>query len=258
MLNFLLALGVYVFLFVLFFFSVKIGYRIGIWRKTHIEQNQFNIVKVAEGTVFALLGLLVAFSFSGAYDRFENRKLKIIDEINAIEVVYHRIDLLKPSVQTNLRNLIKHYVDERIATYGRIAEFKDIWNELDYTKSLQNEVWLTAVSAVQQTNDHAATLLFINAINNMLDLANTRMLITRVHPPLPIFLLLIGLGALSSFLIGYSMAKKKVYNSLYTICFVAITAFTLYIIIDLEFPRLGMLRVDTFDNFLIETREGLK
>jgi len=92
----------------------------------------------------------------------------------------------------------------------------------------------------------------------MLDIANTRIMITRVHPPGQIFFLLIGLGALSSFLVGYGMAKRPKFSFVYTLCFVAITAYTLYVIIDLEFPRIGMIRVDAFDHFLVEARDGLK
>jgi hypothetical protein len=258
MINFLLALGVFIFLFILLFISVKIGFRFGMWRKVHAEQNQLGIVKVAEGTVLALLGLLVAFSFSGAYSRFEERKIKIIDEVNSIEVVYHRIDLLKEPLQAGMRTLIKQYVDDRIAIYHQLAEFHGFWEEIEHFKQIQNQVWLQSVDATKQTADHAVTLLFIPAINTMLDVANARIMITRVHPPIPIFMLLIGLSTLSAFLVGYGMAKKQKYSLVYTLSFVAITAFTLYVIIDLEFPRLGMIRVDAFDQLLIEARSGLK
>jgi hypothetical protein len=256
--NFLLALGVFAFLFILLFISCKIGYWFGMWRKGQGTQSQLGIVKVAEGTVFALFGLLVAFSFSGAYTRFEERKIKIIDEVNAIEVAYHRIDLLKPALQPVMRTLIKNYIDDRIATYKRLAEFHGFYVELETFKQVQNRVWLQAVDATQQTADHAVTLLFIPAINNMLDIANTRIMITRIHPPIPIFMLLIGLGALSAFLAGYSMARKQKYSLVYALCFVGVTAFTLYVIIDLEFPRMGMIRVDAFDYLLLEARDGLQ
>ena len=46
-----------------------------------------------EGAVFALFGLLVAFSFSGAAERFDVRRQLIVEEANAIGTAYLRIDL---------------------------------------------------------------------------------------------------------------------------------------------------------------------
>jgi len=163
--NFLIALGVYVFLFILLFVSIKVGYRYGIWRKVQVEQNQFGIVKVAEGTIFAIFGLLVAFSFSGAYQRFEDRKIKIIEEINAIEVAYLRTDLLEVTSQASMKALLREYVDARIETYERLAEFHGFWKELALFRELENKVWVQAVAAVKKTNTNSASLLFIPAIN---------------------------------------------------------------------------------------------
>ena len=257
MINFLLAVGVFVGLFFLLFFSIKIGYRFAEWRNVAAKQNHNNIVKVVEATVFALLGLLVAFSFSGAYDRFENRKLKIIEEINSIVTAYDRISLLKPDLQPEMRMAFKAYVDERIASYHRLAEFHGFNLELKRLKQLQNDVWNKAIAAVDATNSNSSTIVFIPAINNMFEVANTRIMITRMHPPVQIFLLLIGLAAISAFLAGYNMSKRKTYSLVYTLCFSAITAFTLYVIIDLEFPRVGMIRIDAFDNLLVEARDNL-
>ena len=47
-----------------------------------------------EAAVFALLGLLIAFTFSGALSRFDVRRVQAVDEANAIGTAYLRIDLL--------------------------------------------------------------------------------------------------------------------------------------------------------------------
>lgn len=258
MFNFLLAFSTYVFLFILLWVSVRVGYGFGIRQYTPTTNGQIAIVKVAEGTVFALLGLLVAFSFSGAYDRYENRKLKIMEEVNAIDTAYRRIDLLAPNQQSMMRGVIKHYVDSRLETYKKLTEYSGFDEEYEEINKEHDKLWLSTMAAVKATNNEATTLLFVNAIDDMLGIADTRILLTRVHPPVQIFILLIGLASLSSFLAGYSMAKNKTYSAVYTLCFVAITAFTLYVIIDLEFPRIGMIRVDGFDRFIAEMRDSLR
>jgi len=52
-----------------------------------------------EGAVYGLLGLLIAFSFSGAAERFAGRRTLIIEEANAIGTAYLRVDLLPEEAQ---------------------------------------------------------------------------------------------------------------------------------------------------------------
>ena len=40
--------------------------------------------------------------------------------------------------------------------------------------------------------------------------------------------------------------------------FAAVLSLTVYVILDLEFPRLGLIRVDAADQVLIELRESMK
>src|SRR5258706_15846741 len=114
MINFLLALAVFTSLVILFFISIFIGYQFGVSRKTKTARHHLEVVRVAEGTVFALFGLMVAFAFSGAYMRFEERKIKIIAEVNAIQEAYQYTDLLEAESRTGMRALIRQYVDFRI------------------------------------------------------------------------------------------------------------------------------------------------
>ena len=48
---------------------------------------------IVEGAVFALLGLLLAFTFAGAASRFDDRRKLIVEESNAIGTAYLRLDL---------------------------------------------------------------------------------------------------------------------------------------------------------------------
>jgi hypothetical protein len=107
------------------------------------------------------------------------------------------------------------------------------------------------------TKDPIATQLFLPDLTNMFDVETIGIELTRVHPPVAIFGLLIGLAVLSGFLAGYSTAGSQSKLSLHILSYVAITAFTIYIIIDLEFPRVGMIRVDAFDQILQNARDEM-
>ena len=57
---------------------------------------------VIEASIFALLGLLVAFTFSGAEARFDTRRQLIVEETNAIGTAYLRLDLLPADAQPDV------------------------------------------------------------------------------------------------------------------------------------------------------------
>jgi hypothetical protein len=215
------------------------------------------ITRIAEGTVFALLGLLIAFTFSGAYDRFEQRKYYIIDDANSIKRLYSRIDLLKPQYQESLRQLIRQYLEDKIVLYHSYSSINPAHKENQRLQISEKKLWHAGVTAVQGTNNTATTLLFIDAINNMFELTNKRLAIAKIHPPIPIFTLLIFLAMLSCFLIGYSLSEKKISHPIFVYSYILVISFTIYLIIELELPRIGVIRLDRFDYLLVETKNNL-
>ena len=81
---------------------------------------------------------------------------------------------------------------------------------------------------------------------------------TQMHPPIVIYGMLVGLALASALLAGYGMAGGKSRNWLHMIGFATVMAVAVYVIIDLEFPRLGLIRVDAFDQALVELRASMK
>ncbi|MEY3788920.1 MAG: hypothetical protein RLZ75_3128 [Pseudomonadota bacterium] len=93
---------------------LEIGQRIGIARIAHNSDGLAKGSGAAEGAVFALLGLLIAFTFSGATSRFEDRRHLITEEANDIGTAYLRVDLLPSDAQPEIRELFRRYVDLRV------------------------------------------------------------------------------------------------------------------------------------------------
>lgn len=255
--NFIIAVLAFSVLFILMLFCSYCGRVFGRWQLSRQIHKKLRILPVAEGAVFALLGLLIAFTFSGAYDRFENRKMRIIDEANAMETLYYQINLLVPQTQAALRASLKDYIDSEILIYKRISYLNA--DDADITKSLEirKKIWNEAIVATKLTNDTAVTSLVISAVNNLFEIANTHFALNRLHPPFAIFGLLLILAMLSGFLTGYSTAGTINYNRIYIFIYVLITALTLYIIMDLEFPRVGLINVNLFDHLLLDVRKTL-
>jgi hypothetical protein len=256
--NLLLAGTVLIVLLGLLSLSVVCGRMYGRNQIKKHADKQLEVVIVAEGAVFTLLALLVAFAFSGAYDRFESRKMHIIEEANAVDTAYKRIGLLTPETQEGLRDNFRKYLDGHLQMYKNVANFKLLRHQIEDSLLLEDQIWNQALAACKVTNDSSATQLLLPAINSMFDAENTGIEITRIHPPAAIFELLIGLAILSGLLAGYSTADSKSRMSLHILSYITITAFTIFIIINLEFPRLGVIRVDAFDRILTTVRDHMQ
>lgn len=213
----------------------------------------------AEAAVFGLFGLLVAFTFSGAASRFEDRRELITTEANAIGTAYLRLDLLPSDAQPALRDLFRKYVDNRYSVYHEAGDSVATQAALAETAKLQTAIWDMTFGALQRQGlPTPATTLSLSSLNEMIDITTTRHMATRNHPPLVVFTMLAVFSLICSALVGYAISQNPARSWLHTLTFAAVVSLTVYVIVDLEFPRVGLVRVDSADVVLAELRESMQ
>src|SRR6476469_4199228 len=108
-----------VFVFIGMLACAEMGRRLGLGHLAREPKKLAEGAGAAEAAVFGLLGLLIAFTFSGAASRFEDRRHLVTEEANAIGTAYLRVDLLPADAQPELRRLFRRYTDVRASTYRR-------------------------------------------------------------------------------------------------------------------------------------------
>ena len=212
-----------------------------------------------EAAVFALFGLLIAFTFSGAANRFLEKQMLVAEEANDIGTAYLRVDLVAPPAQPALRELFRQYLDARIAAYERLPDVSAAMSEMAKSKELQNRIWAGAIQATRSPDAASnAALLLLPALNTMFDITTTRTMALQMHPPKVIFALLFALGLLCSLLAGHRMALRGRRNWLHILGFAVFTAAVVYVILDVEYPRIGLIRISGADRVLVELRRSMK
>jgi hypothetical protein len=212
-----------------------------------------------ETAVFALLGLLIAFTFSGALTRFDSRRAQVVQEANAIGTAWLRLDLLPASAQPKLRDTFRSYVDSRIDTYRKLPDLKAVRAEVVRSSELEQDIWKQVTTAVGLPDARPdAALLLMPALNDMFDITSTRLAATQLHPPIIIYAMLVALALVAALLAGYQSAGEKGYAWIHKIAFATIVALTVYVILEIEYPRLGLVRIDAIDHLLVDVRAGLK
>jgi hypothetical protein len=215
-------------------------------------------LSAVEGAVYGLLGLLLAFTFSGAASRYEARRHLIVEEANAIGTAYLRLDLLSAGPRDVLQEKFRRYVDSRLDFYSKIQDPEAARQSFDKSVELQGMIWREAVAAGPTAPISQAPMLLLPALNQMIDITTTRAVALHLHPPAIIYLLLAGLALLSALMAGYSMAQSKTHSWLHMLVYAAILALIFYVILDLEFPRLGLIRIDAADELLVSVRQSMK
>ena len=206
-----------------------------------------------------MLALLVAYTCSGAAARFDTRRQLIVEETNDIGTVYLRLDLLPTAAQPPLRTHFRQYVAARLAVYHQISDVAATTEALERAATVQTEIWTQAVADSREPDAHPdAAKLLLPALNAMFDMMTTRTLALQMHPPPIIFAMLFMVALASALLAGHGLARGERRNWLHMVGFAATIAVTVYVILDLEFPRLGLIRVEAFDQALVDLLKSMK
>jgi hypothetical protein len=214
-------------------------------------------VGAIEASLFALLGLMIAFTFSSASGRYEARRQLIIDESNAIRTAYRRLDLLPAAARERDRTLVRRYVAMRVDAYAQLPR-ADAMTEFAQARSLEDPIWGTAIAGCGATRSPACATVLLPSLNALFDVANHRTLIIGFHPPPIIFVVLIGLALACSVMAGIGMGVAPGRNWFYMIAYAAVVALTIYIIIEIEYPRAGFIRLNLNDDVLITTLDQVR
>ena len=249
--------GFCVLLFLGMLAMIEFGRRIGLRRRSKGSTEEGGLGNI-EGAMFALFGLMIAFTFSGAATRFNEKRMLVAEEANTIEVAYLRLQLLPEDTRGPLQALFRDYVDSRIETYHRLPDIKSAEEEMRETKKIREAIWAAAVSATGSPAAHVdAGKLTLPAINEMIDIMTIRTMSLHMHPPKIIYLLLFGLGILCSMLAGYRMSAGKDRSWLHILTFVTVTVSIVFVILDVEYPRWGLIRIQGADQVLVDVRESM-
>jgi hypothetical protein len=200
-----------------------------------IERDDFGVVLNATLT---LLALLIAFSFSMAISRYDQRKNYEEAEANAIGTEYVRADLLQAGDSVKVRDLLRKYLRQRILFYaardsGHLAQIET------ETLKLQNDLW-TAVQPAATADPNCVTALVIAGMNDVLNSQGYTQAAWWNRIPIAAWGLMTAIAISSNLLIGYG-AHGRDWRILLIVPIVVSIAF--FLISDLDSPRGGGILV---------------
>jgi hypothetical protein len=234
----------------------EIGRRIGDAENKGRKEGEKSAAGPAEGAVYAVLGLLLAFTFSGAGSRYEHRYDLGVEEANAIGTAWLRIDALPADRQPHVRDLFRQYADARIASLGHDTNPAVHEQTMQNVVAAQGRLWSAAVEALRASGQPPLYAAVMSPINDMIDITTTRDAAARLHPPIEVFVVLFVFVVVGAMFAGHARAGKP-RSWIHGLGFPLVLALVLFAIIDFEFPRFGFIRVDAVDRLLVDVRRSM-
>ena len=122
---------------------------------------------------------------------------------------------------------------------------------------MSKKIATTAAMALP-ASDPAVSRLLPSAVTAMFRDARERMVGLQNHPPPMVYALLFALGLLCSLLAGFRMAIRFRRSVLHMLCFATVTSGVVYLTMDIEYPRYGLVQLENADQFLKEVRADMK
>lgn len=236
---------------------LEAGYRLG-RRAGAAAVSAHEGLSTLEAAFFALLGLLLGFAFSGATARLDARRQLIVQEANAIGTAYLRLDLLPAARQPELRRLFRTYLEARLGAYAPRIGRAESDRRMAEAAGLQPRIWTGVVAAAADDPTQNATRMVVPAVNEMIDVTTTRTVAARTSLPAPVLALLLAVALLSALAAGYGMAERRRRSLLHAVLYAAAVASTVYVVLDLDNPRTGFIRLDATDKILQELHDSIR
>lgn len=189
------------------------------------------------GAMLAILGFILALTFSMVVGRFGERKQLLLQEANAIGTASLRAEFLPPEARRQAQRMLADYVDLRLQI-GR--EPQRVAELIASSESLQDRLWAHALQHAPQIKSQPLAALYFSALNEVFDVHSVRYntgIVFRLHPA--IWSVLIGITVVAMFAVGLEFGLTGSGGILPAILLVSMISLLLLFLQDLDRPIRG-------------------
>ncbi len=214
-------------------------------RAIAVKKQQNENTRIADASI-ALFALLLAFSFSGAAERYENRKEYLLDEAIAIGDFAATTSMLENPERDQIRQELVGYVKERLA-FGKVRiEAPEMQALTARSRERQEHIQSILHRVFAEKKSSTLHTPLMNGFNGMTMTHDKALYGSRNQISDTIIVLLITFGLISAFMTGRfggssdesSLTSSMTWLALYTLLVTSVFVVTM----DLEQPHRGIMR----------------
>jgi hypothetical protein len=230
-------------LLVLLLLAAEVGFRQGRKLRSKLSEAVVTQVGTLSGAIIGLLALLLAFTFAMSLSRNDLRRDLVVEESNAIGTLYLRTGLLPEPERSEIRGLLRQYVDDRLDFYRAGVDENKLEQVNERTTQLQKRLWELVPSVLQKDDRTVTAALFVDSLNSVINFNTKRFEAMENHVPEGIFFLLFAVALMSALAVGYGSGIGKYRHRFPTIMLCVIVALVTAVIMDLDRPRSGFIMI---------------
>jgi hypothetical protein len=230
-------------LFAIIFGATAIGLIAG--RRMHHQSDGLReSIATTQAALLGFMALILAFGLTLAVGRYQDRRATIVDEANAIGTTYLRAQTLAEPVRSRSLDLLVQYTDASIRVAESVPDTAASRDALDDGAEIQRELWSLAGQALDTAPDASAPRLYVDSLNEMIDMQTTRASALTNRVPLAVLALEVVGSAVALALLAFylGLSQRGIVGVL--IASVLVTLMLL-VTFDLDRPRRGLITVPT-------------
>jgi hypothetical protein len=229
--------------FALILASGECGFRLGAGSRVKDYEDTKRQINSIAAAVLGVLGLLLGFSLVMSVSRFDARRLLVVDEANAIGTMYLDSELIPPPEGPELVRLVHEYTDAKLHFFDAGADPGRLQASRARTEQLQQELWSQAAASARRDPRSIPTGLLLQSLTHAFDTATSRWIALTVRVPNVVLWVDILVGLLAVLLAGYNFGLAGHRNAISMCLLAACVATVMAVIIDLDQPLHGLIRV---------------
>lgn len=220
--------------------TIELGYQTAIRTRIQENSNRKEQMTAVRDGLFLLVSLLLGFTLALAAPRFADRRLLLIEEANAIGTTYLRANALPQPYRDQTRQRLRDYVDSRLDVDKAGLDERQAKHADDQTDQIQEQLWEDTIQ-VTNADRSPITALYMNSLNEMIDLHEKRTSSLENRIPRSVWLLIFSVSAIAVFTRGLTLASRFWLTLLLMPLTIAIVV---TLIADLDTPSSGLIRLD--------------
>ena len=230
----------------------EIGWRVG----NHIAQKEaaekITTHDTYQGALFGVMALLIAFNFSGSVSHFDARRDLNEQESIAVSKVGKMIKALPSDETKDIGVTYQHYVDIRVNLFKKPVKLEQLEAHLSELSDLSEKMLRDKGKIVRDTRGSSPEVIDLVsrlsvAVDSMVSTHERQLIASKRHPPAILFAATFLLCFITSFVAGYTLGMKMKRDWILTTLFAVVTTGVIFMMLNLEFPAVGMIDFDSFE-----------
>jgi hypothetical protein len=226
------------------------------WERVRRPDDADRFLSTLAAPSLGLLALMIGFSFAMALSRFEARKAAVLDEANAIGTAALRGRMLTEPFSTTVAPLFKEYAQLRVSRRGALLDSPESVRAIQRSLEVQEALWRQAMGAVTANPHMVPTGLFVQALNDMIDMHEKRLTAGRNHVPPIVLITLEGIAVFAMACAGYGVAMARMRRRGALLIMGVVIGSVIALIVDLDRPQAGFIVVS--QQPVLDLLEGMR